>query len=75
MTKLRIGLDIGSTTIKSVVIDKLGKIVYSSYERHFSQITAKTVEMLTTIKNMTKTQISALLYPVPPEWAWPRNAA
>lgn len=51
MTKLRIGLDIGSTTIKSVVIDKLGKIVYSSYERHFSQITAKTVEMLTTIKN------------------------
>ncbi len=51
MTKLRIGLDIGSTTIKSVVIDKLGKIVYSSYERHFSQITAKTVEMLTAIKN------------------------
>ena len=48
---MRIGLDIGSTTIKSVVIDKLGKIVYSSYERHFSQITSKTVEMLTAIKN------------------------
>ena len=48
---MKIGLDIGSTTIKSVVIDKLGKIVYSSYERHFSQITAKTVEMLTAIKN------------------------
>ncbi len=51
MKNLRIGLDIGSTTIKSVVIDKLGKIVYSSYERHFSQITSKTVEMLTAIKN------------------------
>lgn len=51
MTNLKIGLDIGSTTIKSVVIDKLGKIVYSSYERHFSQITSKTAEMLTAIKN------------------------
>ena len=51
MTNLKIGLDIGSTTIKSVVIDKLGKIVYLSYERHFSQITSKTAEMLTAIKN------------------------
>ena len=51
MKNLKIGLDVGSTTIKSVVLDNDNKIVYSSYERHFSQITEKTVEMLTEIKN------------------------
>ncbi len=61
MKDLRIGLDIGSTTIKSVVIDRLGKIVYSSYERHFSQITAKTVEMLTDIKNKFENEVFSLV--------------
>ncbi len=56
MIPLKIGLDIGSTTIKSIVIDKANKIIYSSYERHFSQITAKTVEILNTIKNKFKNQ-------------------
>jgi len=43
-------LDVGSTTIKSIVLDGLGNIVYSAYERHFSQITAKTVEALAKIR-------------------------
>jgi len=43
---LRIGLDVGSTTIKSIVLDESGSIVYSAYERHYSQITAKAAEML-----------------------------
>ena len=47
---MKIGLDVGSTTIKSIVLDKCGSIVYSAYERHFSQITAKTVEALSKIK-------------------------
>ncbi len=47
---MRIGLDVGSTTIKSIVLDNMGKIVYSAYERHFSQITAKTVEALRKIR-------------------------
>lgn len=33
---LRIGLDIGSTTIKCVVLDEADKIIYSCYERHLS---------------------------------------
>ena len=41
-----IGLDVGSTTIKCVVLSGADQIVYQTYERHFSQITAKTVEML-----------------------------
>lgn len=48
---MRIGLDVGSTTIKSVVLDQAGAIVYSAYERHFSQITAKTVEALKKIRD------------------------
>ena len=47
-----IGLDVGSTTIKCVVLDDSNQILYQTYERHFSQITAKTVEMLGKIKDM-----------------------
>ena len=43
---MKIGLDVGSTTIKTIVLDDKDAIIYSAYERHFSQITAKTVEAL-----------------------------
>ena len=33
-----VGIDIGSTTIKLVVMDKERQIVYKSYARHFSEI-------------------------------------
>lgn len=42
----RIGLDIGSTTIKCVVLDETDKIVYKSYQRHRAQIKEKTEELL-----------------------------
>ena len=38
---MRVGLDIGSTTIKCVVLDDVGKILFSTYERHFSHILEK----------------------------------
>lgn len=47
---MKIGLDVGSTTIKCVVLDDSDQIVYKSYERHFSQITQKMAELLTKIK-------------------------
>ena len=40
-TTLNVGLDIGSTTIKCVVLDRNDQILYSTYERHFSHIVAK----------------------------------
>jgi len=43
---VKIGIDIGSTTIKSVVFDDSGKLVHKSYERHFTLITEKTQEVL-----------------------------
>lgn len=35
---MKIGLDIGSTTIKCVAIDDDAKVIYSSYQRHYSHI-------------------------------------
>ena len=46
-TLLRIGLDIGSTTIKCVVLNDQDEIIYSCYDRHYSLITQKTHELLT----------------------------
>ncbi len=45
----RIGLDIGSTTIKCVVIDENGKIIFSDYQRHFSKIAESTSKLLYTV--------------------------
>ncbi|MBQ7784898.1 MAG: 2-hydroxyacyl-CoA dehydratase [Clostridia bacterium] len=44
---LRIGLDIGSTTIKCVVLNSKDEIIFSCYDRHFSLITQKTRDLLT----------------------------
>ena len=38
---MRVGLDIGSTTIKCVVLNDADQIIYSTYERHFSHILEK----------------------------------
>ena len=43
---MRIGLDIGSTTMKCVVLDSDGTVVYRAYERHYSEITKKASDML-----------------------------
>ncbi|MEG1996542.1 MAG: BadF/BadG/BcrA/BcrD ATPase family protein, partial [Oscillospiraceae bacterium] len=48
---MKIGLDIGSTTLKCVVLDNNDNILFKSYERHFSCIVQKTVELLTKIKS------------------------
>lgn len=47
---MRIGLDIGSTTVKCVALDENNKIIYSTYERHYSQITSKIAEILTRVR-------------------------
>ena len=45
----KIGLDIGSTTIKCVVLNEEDAIIYSSYERHYSLISQKAKQLLTHI--------------------------
>ena len=43
--KTLLGIDVGSTTVKVIVV-KDGEIVFSCYERHFSQVYLKTLEIL-----------------------------
>ena len=45
MKTLDIGLDVGSTTVKVVVMDKDRNILYKDYQRHFSD-TKKTIKSL-----------------------------
>lgn len=45
LDRTAVGIDIGSTTAKIVII-KNGDIVFSKYERHFSQVRQKTLELL-----------------------------
>ncbi len=44
-----LGVDIGSTTAKIVVI-KDNKVVFTTYERHFSQVRQKTLEILQRVR-------------------------
>ena len=48
---LLLGIDIGSTTAKLALIDD-GELIYSRYERHFSQVRQKTLEMIEAIKEL-----------------------
>ena len=43
---MRVGLDIGSTTIKCAVLDDKDRLVFSDYERHYSHILEKSEELL-----------------------------
>lgn len=36
--RLKAGIDIGSTTIKAVILDEEDRLIYKKYERHFSDI-------------------------------------
>ncbi|MEE0264737.1 MAG: acyl-CoA dehydratase activase [Acutalibacteraceae bacterium] len=47
---MRVGLDVGSTTVKCVVLDEKNNILYSTYERHYSQIKQKIADVLAKAK-------------------------
>ncbi len=43
---MRIGLDVGSTTLKCVAVNDKEEIVYKAYERHYSKIAEMSAKML-----------------------------
>ena len=53
---LRIGIDIGSTTVKVVVLDEQNKLLFRSYERHYSKTRERACETLHSIEDMLKGQ-------------------
>lgn len=44
--KLHLGLDVGSTTVKLVVLDENDGLVYGNYKRHFSDIKSTIVNLI-----------------------------
>ena len=49
---LRVGIDIGSTTVKVVVLDEQNKLLFRSYERHMSKTRERTLETLHSIEDL-----------------------
>ena len=43
---LRMGLDVGSTTVKLVIMDDDGRIIYKNYRRHHTETRKHTTELL-----------------------------
>ena len=46
MEKYKLGIDIGSTTVKLAVLDENNKLVYSEYTRHLSDIKNTVLELI-----------------------------
>ncbi len=51
---LRVGIDIGSTTVKVVVLDEDHKLLFRSYERHYSKARERACETLRSIEDMLR---------------------
>ncbi len=49
---MNIGIDIGSTTIKTVVMDCDKRVIFKDYSRHFSEISAALTNTLTKLKEI-----------------------
>jgi len=49
--KFRLGIDIGSTTIKLAALDELGRLKFQQYQRHFSNIQETLISMVSDLKN------------------------
>lgn len=49
---LRVGIDIGSTTVKVVVLDENNQLLFRSYERHYSKTRERACETLHSISPM-----------------------
>ena len=46
LDKIYMGLDVGSTTVKAVVLDKNRNLIYRTYERHYSDIRSTVVSVI-----------------------------
>lgn len=51
---VNVGIDIGSTTVKIVVV-RDGEIIHKKYERHYSKVREKAVELVLEAKNLIGT--------------------
>ena len=50
-----LGIDVGSTTVKTVIIDEKKNIIYSEYQRHFSKVRETVKTQLEAVQENTQT--------------------
>ncbi|MDT2815570.1 acyl-CoA dehydratase activase-related protein [Vagococcus carniphilus] len=55
---LRVGIDVGSTTVKCVVLNHQNELIYSTYQRHFSDVKQATLDVLFEMKDRVGTDHS-----------------
>ncbi|MGM0608213.1 MAG: acyl-CoA dehydratase activase-related protein [Candidatus Muiribacteriota bacterium] len=60
MKKLKVGLDIGSTTLKVVVVDSNFNIIFKKYLRHYSEIKKTVFLLFDEIKKILKNKKSSI---------------
>lgn len=61
MTSKKLGIDIGSTTVKAAIIDETNHIIFSDYQRHFANIQETLAAIL---KKALETAGPAHVYPM-----------
>ena len=52
MMSYKVGIDIGSTTVKVAVLDADDRPLYRSYERHYSKVREKAAEQLSMVSDI-----------------------
>ena len=72
---LRIGIDIGSTTVKVVVLDAQNKLLFRSYERHYSKPGSAPVRPCGDSGAFWGDNRFNCSLPAPRDLAWPRPRA
>lgn len=50
----KLGIDVGSTTMKVALLSENGDILYTDYQRHYSEVISKALEMLRDVKKIVK---------------------
>lgn len=52
----KLGIDVGSTTLKAVVLNEHDEIIYKSYERHMSKVREMSVQKILELKSLLQGQ-------------------
>jgi predicted CoA-substrate-specific enzyme activase len=58
--KFKVGLDVGSTTVKLVVLDKLGNVSYKQYLRHLSDVRNTVKDIITDAKEVLNDKLISI---------------
>jgi len=59
---MRLGIDVGSTTVKLIMLDENGEVQFSKYERHMSNVFSKVTELFVELYDIYKdTKVKATI--------------